>query len=176
VGGAPTIEVLGFALLASAFLLLSRFVVVFPLLRLLGLGHRASLLPSINLAQMSEFSMVIAAIGLAANHIGQRAVSILIFVFAFTAVVSTYLIEYNHRLQDWLASLLRRAGLSDLDTSSNDWAATPARAGKDIVRCSASSSKPARWCTSMKWPPKPGSIGCSTGCSSSTSTHRCTKS
>src|SRR5215471_5970648 len=130
---APTPDVLGFALLASAFLLLSRFVVVFPLLRLLGLGHRASLLPSINLAQMSEFSMVIAAIGLAANHIEQRTVSILIFVFAFTAVVSTYLIEYNHRLQDWFASWLRRAGLPDLDTSPNEEAATPSRAGKDIV-------------------------------------------
>ena len=130
---APTPDVLGFALLASAFLLLSRFVVVFPLLRLLGLGHRASLLPSINLAQMSEFSMVIAAIGLAANHIEQRTVSILIFVFAFTAVVSTYLIEYNHRLQDWFANWLRRAGLPDLDTSPNEEAATPARAGKDLV-------------------------------------------
>jgi Kef-type K+ transport system membrane component KefB len=67
----PTVDVIGVAVAASAFLVLSRFIVVFPLLRWLRLGHRASLLPSINLAQMSEFSMVIAAIGLAAHHIEQ---------------------------------------------------------------------------------------------------------
>ncbi len=56
----PTAQIVELALLAAAFLMASRFVVVFPILRALGLGHRASLLPSINLAQMSEFSMVIA--------------------------------------------------------------------------------------------------------------------
>jgi hypothetical protein len=128
----PTAEVIGLATLASAFLVLSRFVVVLPLLRALGLGHRASLLPSINLAQMSEFSMVIAAIGLAAHHIEQKTVSILIFVFALTAVTSTYLIEYNHRLQGWLARLLRRAGLRDLDAPSDEGSIS-SHAGKDIV-------------------------------------------
>ncbi len=129
----PTGEVIVLAALASAFLVLSRFAVVFPMLRALGLGHRASLLPSINLAQMSEFSMVIAAIGLAAHHIEQKTISILIFVFALTAVASTYLIEYNHRLQGWLAVWLRRAGLTDLDTPADDPTEASGHAGKDIV-------------------------------------------
>jgi Kef-type K+ transport system membrane component KefB len=129
----PTAEVIELALLASAFLLLSRFVVVFPLLRSLRLGHRASLLPSINLAQMSEFSMVIAAIGLADHHIDQKTVSVLIFVFAFTSVVSTYLIGYSHQLQELLAGWLRWSGLEDLDARAADAPAAPTHAGKDVV-------------------------------------------
>jgi NhaP-type Na+/H+ or K+/H+ antiporter len=36
----PTFDVIEIALIASAFLIASRFVVVFPILRWLGLGHR----------------------------------------------------------------------------------------------------------------------------------------
>ena len=129
----PTAGVIGVALLASTFLVLSRFIVVFPLLRWLRLGHRASLLPSINLAQMSEFSMVIAAIGLAAHHIEQSTVSVLIFVFAFTSVASTYLIGYSHWVQELLADWLRRAGLEDRDAGATDEPAAPTHAGKDVV-------------------------------------------
>jgi hypothetical protein len=128
----PTADVIGLALLASAFLVASRFVVVFPLLRYLGLGHRASLLPSINLAQMSEFAMVIAAIGLGDQHIGQKTVSVLIFVFAITSVASTYMIEYSHGLQARIAEWLRRTGLRDLDAAAAQ-APASAQAHKDVV-------------------------------------------
>ena len=129
----PTAGVIAVALAASAFLVLSRFVVIFPLLRQLGLGHRASLLPAINLAQMSEFSMVIAAIGLADHHIAQKPVSVLIFVFALTSVASTYMIGSSHRLQQRLAGWLRRAGLEDLDTAAEGASAALIHADKDVV-------------------------------------------
>jgi Kef-type K+ transport system membrane component KefB len=129
----PTWEVVGFALLASAFLMASRFVVVFPILHALGLGHRASLLTSVNLAQMSEFSLVIATIGLGYQHIGQETVSVLIFVFAFTALVSTYMINFSHPLQELLGGWLRRAGVNDLDAAVPEAPVAPAHAGKDVV-------------------------------------------
>jgi len=128
----PTVQVVWLALVASVFLMLSRFVVVFPILRALGLGHRASLLPSVNLAQMSEFAMVIAAMGLTYQHIGQETVSILIFVFAFTSVASTYLIGYSHPVQERLAGWLRAAGLKDLDAGA-DAPGARMHAGKDVV-------------------------------------------
>jgi Kef-type K+ transport system membrane component KefB len=128
----PTAEVIGLALLASAFLIASRFIVVFPLLRYLGLGHRASLLPSINLAQMSEFAMVIAAIGLGDEHISQKTVSVLIFVFAITSVASTYMIEYSHSVQARIVGWLRRAGLRDLDEGAGE-GADDAHGHKDVV-------------------------------------------
>jgi hypothetical protein len=128
----PTPELIGLALLASAFLIASRFVVVFPILRALRQGHRASLLPAINLAQMSEFAMVIAAIGFGYQHIDQRTVSLLIFVFAITSVTSTYLIGYSHPLQERLAAWLRSAGVKDLDDGRTASDARPL-SGKDVV-------------------------------------------
>jgi Kef-type K+ transport system membrane component KefB len=127
----PTTDMIRFAAIAAAFLVLSRFVVVFPLLRALRLGHRASLLPSINLAQMSEFSIVIAAIGLGDGHIEERMASALIFVFALTSVTSTYMIEYSHQLRALFGGWLQRAGFRDLD----ELAAVPADTGKnkDVV-------------------------------------------
>jgi Kef-type K+ transport system membrane component KefB len=129
----PTAGVVGYALLAAAFLMASRFAVVFPILHAFGLGHRASLLPSVNLAQMSEFSLVIASIGVTYQHIGQETVSVLIFVFVFTAVASTYMIGYSHPLQEVLARWLRKAGVRDLDAVAHEPPAVPARAGKDVV-------------------------------------------
>ena len=129
----PSAAIVGMALLASAFLVASRFVVIFPLLRALRQGHRTSLLPAINLAQMSEFAMVIAAIGLSYGHIDRRVVSLLIFVFAITSVASTYLIGYSHPLQERLAAWLRRAGVADLDAGGGDERSRRAFAGKDVV-------------------------------------------
>ena len=128
----PTASVLLVALAASLFLVASRFLSVFPILRALKLGHRASLLPAINLAQMSEFAMVIAALGIGYKHIDERAVSVLIFVFAITSVASTYLIGYSHPLQERLARVLDRMGLRDLGTATADQSARRGP-GKDVV-------------------------------------------
>jgi hypothetical protein len=93
--------------------LASRLLSVFPVLYGSGSGLRASLLPTINLAQMSEFSLVIAALGLSLGHIDAGTVAVLTFAFALTSVSSTYMIAYNHELQAWLARLLVRLGLKD---------------------------------------------------------------
>ena len=110
----PSLEVLGYAGAGSAFLIATRFVSIFPILYLLGSGLRGGLLPAINLSQMSEFSLVIAAIGSSLGHIGQQTVSVITFVFTITSIISTYMIQYNHQLQDAIAKLLKRAGLQDL--------------------------------------------------------------
>jgi Kef-type K+ transport system membrane component KefB len=129
----PTAEVMVLALVASLFLVASRLVVVFPILRALKVGHRASLLPAINLAQMSEFAMVIAALGLGYKHIDQRTVSVLIFVFAITSVASTYLIGYSHPLQELLVNGLRKLGLRDLGGDVAEERSRRDLEGKDVV-------------------------------------------
>jgi len=129
----PTGSVLLLALCASLFLVASRLVVVFPILRAVKLGHRASLLPAINLAQMSEFAMVIAALGVSYRHIDERTVSVLIFVFAITSVTSTYLIGYSHQIQEILVRGLDRLGLRDLGGGEAEPRADHGLSGKDVV-------------------------------------------
>jgi hypothetical protein len=111
----PQPSLLLIALAASAFLMLSRIVVV-PILYALRLGHRASLIPAINLAQISEFSIVIASIGYARGQIHADVVTVIVMMFALTSVTSTYMVAYNHSIQQRISWLLRRLRVPDLDT------------------------------------------------------------
>lgn len=108
------LPVLGVAVVMAVFLIVSRFLAVYPVLHLLHNGNRISLLTSINLAQMSEFSLVIATIGLQLGHISQDTLSTVIFTFVITAIASTYLIKYSQPIAGRLAALLARVGLKEV--------------------------------------------------------------
>lgn len=110
---APSLADLSLALALSTILIASRLLTVFPPLYLSGAGLRAALLPTINLAQMSEFSLVIAALGLSLGHVRGETVAVLTLAFALSSLVSTYAIAYNHELQGWLSRLLQRVGLRE---------------------------------------------------------------
>jgi Kef-type K+ transport system membrane component KefB len=116
----PTTGMLWVALAVSSFLVASRFLSVFPVLYASGANLRTSLLPSINLAQMSEFSLVIAALGLALGHVESRTVGVLTFAFALTSVASTYMIAKSHELQSSLGRVLERLGLKRREGDSPD--------------------------------------------------------
>lgn len=106
----------------SVFIIGSRFLSVFPVLYGLRNGIRVSLLTSINLAQLSEFSLVIASLGAAAGHIRGETLSIIIFAFVMTSVATTYGIKYNDRLQKMIGTILKKFGfretasLADVDS------------------------------------------------------------
>jgi Kef-type K+ transport system membrane component KefB len=121
----PSLHVIEIALAASAFVIISRLSVV-PILYALRLGHRASLLPAINLAQVSEFSIVIASLGLARcitevngvctqHQIGPDVLTIVIITFAITSVTSTYMINSSHAVQRILSRGLKLVRVRDLD-------------------------------------------------------------
>jgi Kef-type K+ transport system membrane component KefB len=113
----PSVHVVLIALAASGFVIVSRLCVV-PILYGLRLGLRTSLLPAINLAQVSEFSIVIASLGLARTpaQISPDVLTIVIITFALTSVVSTYMINSSHRVQRVLANALRVLRVRDLDS------------------------------------------------------------
>jgi hypothetical protein len=112
----PTWQVVGIAVAASVFVMVSRLSVV-PILYALRLGHRASLLPAINLAQVSEFSIVIASLGFARHQIPPDVVTIVIITFAITAVLSTYMINASHRVQRVISGWLKVLRIKDLDAA-----------------------------------------------------------
>src|ERR1700681_13093 len=120
----PSLHVVEIALAASAFVIISRLSVV-PILYALRLGHRASLVPAINLAQVSEFSIVIASLGLARAQpqIPADVLTIVIITFAITSVVSTYMINSSHAVQRVLSKGLKLLHVRDLDVGE----AAPAR-------------------------------------------------
>ncbi len=109
----PTTGLVAAAVGTSLFLVVSRFASVFPIFYAAGQGLRTSLLPTINLSQMSEFSLVIAALGLSLGHISPQTVAMLTFTFALTSVASTYAIGWNHEIERSLTARLKTMGLAD---------------------------------------------------------------
>jgi Kef-type K+ transport system membrane component KefB len=127
-------HLLEISLAASAFVIVSRLSVV-PILYGLRLGHRASLIPAINLAQVSEFSIVIASLGLSTqphSQITTDVVTIVIITFAITAVVSTYMINSSHSVQRVLSRGLKVLRIGDLD-SATDAQEKPERRHETVV-------------------------------------------
>jgi len=129
----PSASILGLAALTSIFLIASRFVSIFPVLYLMRYGHRVSLIPAINLAQISEFSLVVASLGLAFGHINNQSVSLIIFVFVITSTTSTYMISYNHQLSAFLSRILSTVRLKDVGAGGKASSDSPQVKPKPIV-------------------------------------------
>ena len=104
------------ALLFAIFTVISRFITTFAPLYFLDQGLRASLLPAINLSQISEFSLVVMALGLEEHHIAPETKGLVSFAFVLLAALSTFGITKSDELTRVLISTLKRAGLRDLDT------------------------------------------------------------
>jgi hypothetical protein len=110
-------SVIGLALIIAAFTVISRVVTTFTPLYFLKQGLRASLLPAINLAQISEFSLVVIQTGVAAGHIQTRTASAASFAFVVLAVLSTFVIMRSDQITRFAIGPLKRIGFRDLDHS-----------------------------------------------------------
>ena len=109
----PTTHLALMALAVSAFVVLSRFLSITPILHRFKSGTRISFIPALNLAQISEFSLVICALGVTLGHIKQEVMSVLVFTLLITSVLSTYGIQYNHQIYLWAKPALKKIGLKD---------------------------------------------------------------
>lgn len=114
----PGLSVIWLALMIAAFTVVSRLVTTFTPLYLMKQGLRASLLPAINLAQISEFSLVVIQTGVADNHIAPETANAASFAFVVLAVLSTFVMTRSDEITRWAIGPLKRIGLRDLDHGS----------------------------------------------------------
>jgi len=110
----PTMAVVGLALVLVAFTLASRFLTVFLPLHAMRQGLRASLLPAINLAQMSEFSLVLIQVGVQAGQTTPQVASAASLAFVTLAVIGTFLMMRSDAATRIAIPGLKRLGLADL--------------------------------------------------------------
>jgi Kef-type K+ transport system membrane component KefB len=111
----PGLSVIGLALMIAAFTVVSRLVTTFAPLYLMKQGLRASLLPALNLAQISEFSLVVIQTGVADHHIAAETANAASFAFVVLAVLSTFAMSRSDEITRWAIGPLKRIGLRDLD-------------------------------------------------------------
>jgi Kef-type K+ transport system membrane component KefB len=111
----PTVAYILWTLFLCLVLIVSRLTTVFPVLYSMRQGYRVSLLPAINLCQMSELSLVLLTLGKAAGDVSANTIGIAAFSFAFLAIGSTYAMLGNDSLLRKITPLLGKLGLHDLD-------------------------------------------------------------
>lgn len=116
----PTGDILALSGLIIIFVLTSRVLTVFPVLHKLRYGNRASLLPALNLSQLSEFSLVLASLGVAYKHISPDFLSAFIIAMTGAALVSSFIIPSAHDIHKFLNPLLQKIGFADHVSSQSE--------------------------------------------------------
>lgn len=81
-------------LIFSIFVLVGNPIIMIVIMNLLGFKRKTNFMTGIAIAQISEFSLILATVGFNAGHIDQRTLSIITMVGLITIPASTYLI-YN---------------------------------------------------------------------------------
>jgi len=121
----PGLAVFGWAIVFGVFAVLSRLITTFTPLYWLRQGLRASLLPSINLAQVSEFSLVLLELGASEKfkHVGPMAKDMASLAFVILATVSTFGMTRSDGLVRWFIPVLKKLGIRDLDAGGSTSAA-----------------------------------------------------
>lgn len=107
----PAVLLAALALAAVMFVL--RYLVFLPLLFINGLDRRHATTVSTKLAQVSEFALVIAYLGLSLGHIDGALVSVVIFAFVLTAILTPMLFKLADPLYGKLARPLGWLGIHD---------------------------------------------------------------
>lgn len=108
-----SIDVLLAALALALAMFGLRYLVFLPLLYFTGLDRRHAITTSTKLAQVSEFALVIAYLGLSLGHIDAELVSIVIFAFVLTAILTPLLFQLADPLVAKLERPLERLGIRD---------------------------------------------------------------
>jgi Kef-type K+ transport system membrane component KefB len=111
----PTWNYLFGMLSFSLFLVGSRLLTIFPPLYKMRQGFRVSLLPAINLCQLSELSLVLLMLGVNSGDVSAQTLGMATFAFAFLAIDSTYAILKNDLILAKATPWLKRLGFRDLD-------------------------------------------------------------
>lgn len=93
-------------IILSLFVLIGNPIIVMIILGLMGYRKRTGFLAGLNVAQISEFSLILAALGLSLGQINEETLGLITLVGLFTISISTYLIMYSHQIYEKIAPAL----------------------------------------------------------------------
>ncbi|GMV39472.1 MAG: hypothetical protein AMXMBFR64_11880 [Myxococcales bacterium] len=95
------------ATIFSVFVLVGNPLIVLIIMGVMGYRRRTAFLAGLTVAQISEFSLIVAALGLSLGHISAGTMSLITLVGVVTIFASTYLILYSGPLYKLLSAPLR---------------------------------------------------------------------
>lgn len=96
------------AIIFSLFVLIGNPLIVLAIMGAMGYRKRTGFLAGLTVAQISEFSLIFVAMGVAIGHVGPEALGLVTMVGLVTIAASTYMITYSHKLYSLCEPLLGR--------------------------------------------------------------------
>ncbi len=88
----------GAAAVLSLFVLIGNPLIVLAIMGYLGYRKRTGFLAGLTVAQISEFSLIFMAMGVAIGHVDEEALGLVTLVGLVTIALSVYMISYSHSL------------------------------------------------------------------------------
>ena len=92
----------------SLFILVGNPLIVIAIMLTLGFRNRTSFLASVTVAQISEFSLILVAVGQNLGHVTSQTVSLVAAVGIVTITLSSYLILYGDKIYRFVEGPLGR--------------------------------------------------------------------
>lgn len=86
------------AAIFSLFVLIGNPLIVLAIMGSMGYRKRTGFLAGLTVAQISEFSLIFIAMGVALGHVNSEALGLVTMVGLVTIAASTYMITYSHQL------------------------------------------------------------------------------
>ncbi len=97
---------IGEAIVFSLFVLIGNPLIVLIIMGVMGYRRRTGFLAGLTVAQISEFSLIFIAMGVALGHVTEQTLGLVTLVGLITIATSVYMITYSHTLYAKLQGLL----------------------------------------------------------------------
>ena len=100
----------------SAFILIGKPIIVFIIMSRLGYTKKSAFLTGLTLAQISEFSLILIALGVKLGNLSPDILSLVTVVGLITIAGSTYLMMYSENVYNFLSKVLPNILKKEKDT------------------------------------------------------------
>lgn len=94
------------AIILSLFVLIGNPLIVLIIMGILGYKKRTSFFASVTVAQISEFSLILMAMGLTIGHITESSVALVTLIGVITIMISTYMVTKSDSIYAFLKPVL----------------------------------------------------------------------
>jgi len=105
-----SIDVIIIAVVLAVLAILARQFIFFPLFYFTGVDQRNAQVSSVRLAQISEFGLVIAFLGVKLGHLSPALTSAVIFSFVITALATPLMYGKAYEIHGWIRPVLEKLG------------------------------------------------------------------
>lgn len=95
------------AIILSLFVLVGNPIIVFILMNLLGYKRKTNFMAGLAVAQISEFSLILATLGFNLGHLDNQTLSLITLVGLITIAGSTYFILYSDQIFKRIETVLK---------------------------------------------------------------------